>query len=279
MQADGQLETTPALRPARRRAAPGVRGPVLLPLILVAVGVVLLLDSFLLLGDFNVTALLPLLLVVTGAHILLRGDILPSLPARSFGITRGSVESATLEISAGMIDVQLRRLQREGRLIAGQYAAHSRPSLDVESTHALLRMDRAATPWLSFTDWQMALALDLPWTVYLSSSLGRVRADLSGLIVQEAVIATGIGALHCTLPDEAFGPIQLRSALGDIHVITPPGLTAQITVSGPRSFSLHVDETRYTEIAPGQYATLDAEPDLPVIEVIVRGTFGDAYLL
>ena len=101
--------------------------------------------------------------------ILLRGDFVPSDEARSFGITRGSVESAALEISAGEIDVQAYALQREGRLIAGQYAANSRPTLDVQETHANLKMDRAATPWLSFADWRVALARDLPWSLFVTT--------------------------------------------------------------------------------------------------------------
>ena len=141
------------------------RGLALWSLALVALGIILLLDNFLLLSGFNAAALWPLVLVVLGAVILLRGDFVPSDEARSFGITRGSVESAALEISAGAIDVQGYALQRESRLIAGQFAANSRPSLDVQGTHANLRMDRAATPWLSFADWKVGLARDLPWSL------------------------------------------------------------------------------------------------------------------
>ena len=93
------------------------RGPWLWPLALAIVGVVLLLDNFLLLGDFNPTLLWPLLLVIAGAQILLQGDILPVRQAKTFGITRGSVEAGTLDISAGEIDVNVRALRREGRLI------------------------------------------------------------------------------------------------------------------------------------------------------------------
>ena len=93
------------------------QGPVLWSLLLILLGVALLLDNFLLLGDFNALALTPLALVVIGAQILLRGDVVPNEEARTFGVTRGSVEAATLEISSGEIDVQIRALQREGRLV------------------------------------------------------------------------------------------------------------------------------------------------------------------
>jgi hypothetical protein len=258
--------------------AKGSRGPLLLPLALVAVGVALLLNNFLLLSGFNLTALWPLLLVIAGAQILLRGDLVPSAEARSFGITRGSVESATLEISAGEIDVQARALQREGRLIAGQFAADSRPELEINETHTTLRMHRAATPWLSFADWELGLALDLPWQLLISTNLGQVQLNLEGLIIQDAVIATGLGDIRLVCPQEAFGPLYLRSALGDIHVTTLPGQAARLTVRGGSMFRVHVNEQRYRQVEPGVYLALDAQANKSALDVQISGTFGDAYL-
>lgn len=254
------------------------RGPWLWPLALAVIGVILLLDNFLLLGDFNAALLWPLLLVVLGAQILLRGDFLPSSAARTFGITRGSVEAATLEISAGEIDVNLRALQREGRLIAGQYAAQSRPQMNVNETRAHLKMERAATSWLSFADWEMGLAQDLPWQVLISTHLGQVNVDLSGLIVENAVIATGIGDLRVVCPYEALGPLRLRSALGHIQLIVPHGYQAQISAHGGRFSRVHADENRYFEPEPGLFIARDADEAAPLLEIQVENTFGDIYL-
>jgi hypothetical protein len=246
------------------------------PLLLTAVGIVLLLHNFLLLGDFKIVDLWPLLLVVAGAQILLRGDLVPSWEGRAFGITRGSVESATLEISSGEIDVELRGLQREGRLIAGQYASQSRPALRVVDSHAHLKMQRASTRWLSFADWQIGLARDLPWQILGTAYLGQFNVDLTDLIVHEALIATGIGDIRLVCPFEAFAPIRLRSALGNLHVITPPGGNTQITVSGWR-MRVRADENRYT-FQDGVYVSRNASEDAPLVEIYLEGTFGDAYL-
>jgi hypothetical protein len=253
------------------------RGPWMWPLALVGVGLVLLLDNFLLLGDFELVNLWPLLLVVAGAQILLRGDLVPSWESRTFGITRGSVESATLEVSAGEIDVEARALQREGRLIAGQFASQSRPALNVTGTHAHVKMERAATPWLSFADWQIGLARDLPWQVLVSTYLGQVNLDLSNLVVQDAVVATGIGDIRLVCPFETFGPVHLRSALGNIHVVTPPGHRVRIHFEESRLFHIRADENRY-EPYEGAYISRDARDDAPLVEIHVAGTFGDAYL-
>jgi hypothetical protein len=261
-------------RKAERRNGPG-----LWPVLLVIVGVVLLLDNFLLLGDFNAVALLPLLLVVAGAQILLRGDLLTSTETRSFGITRGSVESGTIEISSGEIDVDIRALQREGRLVAGQFAVGSRPRLDVQDTYAHLIMNRADTPWLCFADWQIGLAHDLPWQFLVSTYLGQVKADLSNLITHEAVIATGFGDIHLVCPPEAFSTLYLRSTLGNIHVATPPGYNARIIVDAGRLFKVHADVYRYENPDPNTYLSTEVDEGAPPVTIHISGTFGDAYLI
>ncbi|MDX1995722.1 MAG: hypothetical protein SF029_25285 [bacterium] len=255
------------------------------PLVLSVLGIVLLLDNFLLLGDFNAVALLPLLLVIAGAQILLRGDFLPSEEARRFGITRGSVESATLEINSGEIDVELRPLQpdyvlRDGQaaLIAGQFAAQSRPALTMAENYAHLQMHRAATPWTAFADWKISLARDLPWQILASSHIGQLNCDLSDLIVHEVVLATGIGDIRMVSPKEAFRPLHLRSTLGSIHVITPPGCRTRILVETGRMFGVKADATRYSSSEGSVFEALDADEDAPLVEIRISGTFGDAFL-
>ncbi len=258
--------------------AGGSPGMVLGSLALVALGIVLLLNNFLLISGFNVATLLPLILVVAGAIILLRGDLLSSSGGRNFGITRGSVESASLTVSAGEIDVQISGLEREGRLIAGQFATDSRPALTGDERRADLLMQRAATPWLSFANWTAALAPDLPWQVFVSTHLGQVECDLRGVIVQGAVIATGLGDIRLVCPNEAFDSLIVRSALGTIHVIAPPGCYARITVSGSRLFRVYSDATRYRQVETRVFVTQGDDMTRPPIEIYVNGTFGDAYL-
>lgn len=255
------------------------RGVGFLAALLIIVGAALLFNNFLLISGFNVSALLPLIFVLAGAIILVRGDLFAgSGGGRAFGITRGSVEAGTIEASAGEIDVIVSALEQEGRLIGGQYAAASRPALDVENAHARLRFDRAATPWLSFADWQIDLARDLPWTIYVTTHLGEARLDLAGVIIQRARIATGIGDIRVTCPREAFEPIELRSALGSIQWLTPPGSAARVRVRGGRRFGVQSDPARYEQVEPGVYLARDADPGRPLVEVTITGTFGDAFL-
>lgn len=258
--------------------AKGSRGPWLWPLLLTVFGVVLLLNNFLLLGNFDASSLWPLALVVLGAAVLLRGDLLPSSDSRTFGITRGSVESATLEITSGEIDVQVRALQQEGRLIAGQYALSARPVMRVSDTHTHLLMHRAATPWYALSNWEMGLARDLPWQIFISTHLGQINLDLADVILHEAILASGIGDIRLILPQEALGTIQVQSALGNIHLITPVGNRSRITIQSGRFMGIHVDANRYQEIEPRTYLSMDANESAPLVDVVVKGTFGDLYL-
>ncbi len=263
-----------------RERSRGSKGPLVWPLIVATLGVLLLLSNFFLLGNFNILDLSPFILVIIGAVILLRGDILPSSDFRTFGITRGSIESVTLEINSGEVDVSIRALQTRNteRLIVGQYANQARPKLDVQDVHAYLIMERSQTPWLSFADWEMGISQDLPWQIVVSSYLGQVNADFSNVILQNTLISTGVGDIHLVSPPEAFETIYLRSLIGNIVVHTPSAYNVRVTVDAGRFFGLNVDETQYEEVETGIYISRNRDDVLPLVDIVISGTFGDAYL-
>lgn len=259
----------------------GTKGPLVWPLTVAILGILLLLSNFFLLpSDFNLIALWPVLLVIPGAQVLLRGDLVPGNDFRTFGITRGSIESATIEINSGEIDVLIRALQTRNteRLIAGQYANQARPDLDVRDVHAYLTMDRSKTPWFSFADWEMGISQDLPWQIVASTYFGQVNADFNHVVIQNALINTGIGDIHLVSPSEAFEPIYLHSLFGSISIFTTESYNVRITVNGGRFFGINVDESRYEEIEIGVYTSRNIDDDLPLVDIIVSGIFGDAYL-
>lgn len=223
------------------------------PLVAIAAGVLLLLSNFRLL-TFNVLELWPLLVIALGVQLLRQGDVGLSWQGQTFGITRGSVERATLEADAGDLDINLRALRREGRLVAGQYTARSRPWLDVRHNQATLRMRRDSTWLLSLSDWEIGLARDLPWRLLLSSHLGVINADLSGVNVKEARLATGIGGINLVCPDLPSGPIWVHSTVGDVSVEVPEGIPAAVRVRGTPLTDIRVSD-RFREAAKGVWVT------------------------
>lgn len=254
------------------------RSPILLPIILVVLGILILLDNLLLL-DSNITNYSPILLIALGGLILWRGDLAPSWQAQSFGITRGSVESGALEISSAEIDVKLSSLKRAGRLIAGQYTARSRPRLAVRNNHARLTMRRGDTWLFSFADWEVEVARDLPWSLLMSSHLGEISADLRGMQLNQAHIASGIGNIKVISPDQEAGPIYVRSTFGDIQLIIPRDIPAVITINGSRMSKVWV-RSRDIDTHEDQkvYTTSTYRPEQPALDITIASTFGDIQL-
>jgi hypothetical protein len=253
------------------------------PLLLMVGGMLLLLDNLLLI-DVDLIPYWPLLLVPLGLQLLLRGDIAFGWQAHTFGITRGSVESASLEVESGELDVQVRALHKPGRLIAGQYTARSRPSLIVRNNQATLRMQRGQTWWLSLADWDVGLARDLPWSLLVSSYLGRLEADLRGLQIDRAYVSSGIGTTTIYCPPQAAGPVFARSTFGDVQLWVPEDSLAIITVKASPFARVRVDWSRFEQIADNTYRTilpdeyLIDDADTVDLAVTVGTVFGSIYI-
>lgn len=256
------------------------RAPWLWPLVVMIGGLILLLDNFLLI-DIDVTPYWPVILIALGIQLLLYGDIAPSWQAHTFGITRGSVESASIEIESGELDVQLRALRKPGRLIAGQYTARSRPGLTVRHNHASLRMQRGQSWWLSLAHWDVGLASDLPWGVLISSYLGHLEADLHGLVIERAYLSSGIGNVHVACPRRAAGTVFARSTFGNVQLTIPQNSHARITIKIGPFGRVRVDETRFLQVEPGIYASQNsAEETTGTPELCVEActVFGSIYI-
>ncbi len=248
------------------------------PLILIAGSVVLLLNNFLLI-DIDIAPYWPAALVLLGLQLLVRGDIAPTWQAHTFGITRGSVQSAAIEIESGEIDVQLQALRKPGRLIAGQYTARSRPGLVVRNNRAMLSMQRGQTWWLSLADWDVGLAHDLPWEILMSSHLGRLDADLRGLAIARAYISSGLGHVTVACPEQCDQEISARSTLGDVRLSIPPRSRAIIKVNAGPFARVRYDRERFAEIEPGLLVTAHNQDDSseqrqPDLHIIASSAFG-----
>lgn len=257
------------------------RVPWVWPLLLIVGGTALLLENFLLL-DLNLAPYWPVLLIAAGAQLALRGDIGPSWQAHTFGITRGNVSSAALEVESGELDVLLHSLHKPGRLIAGQYTARSRPDLRVRHNHALLRMQRGQSWWLSLADWDVGLATDLPWDVLLSGYLGHMEADLHDLPIERAMIASGFGNVSVVCPREAGDVVFARSTFGDVHLSVPARSLALVRVHVGPLGRVRANRQAFRQVGQGIYVTTalaEAPEDVEATLYVVAGTtFGTVYI-
>lgn len=252
--------------------------PFLWPLLLVVVGILLLLNNFMLIS-LNVLEFWPLVLIFLGLQLLWRGDLALSWQAQTFGITRGTVESGVLEVSSGEIDVKLQASQRPGRLITGQYTARSRPNLVVRNNHAFLALRRGNTWLFSLADWEINLAKDLPWAVLVSAHLGQLDVDLRGLVISRAYIATGIGNVRLVCPQQSSGPIVTRSTFGDIRLGVPENVPVIIRLNLSPLCRVIRHSRQFLEQPDHAIVTDTYNPDAPALEVMVSSTFGNIHLI
>jgi hypothetical protein len=253
------------------------RAPIFFPIVLMLVGLVILLNNFMLI-EADIVGLWPVILILIGIGVLWRGDLAPSWEAHTFGITRGSVESASLEISSAEIDVRLKSLGRAGRLIAGQYTARSRPYLSVRNNHASLVMHRGNTWLFSLADWELGIAQDIPWGLLLTTHLGTIQADLRGLNLTKAHIATGIGDIRVTSPEQATGPLYVRSAFGDIYFTVPHSTPVLLNVQASPLCKVVISGGFQADNTGKYYVSPAYQPESPALEVILAATFGNIYL-
>jgi hypothetical protein len=254
------------------------RAPLFFPIMLVLVGLVVLLNNFLLI-ETDIINLWPLVLVVIGLQLIWRGDLAPSWEAQTFGITRGSVETASLEISSAEIDVKIHPLGRAGRLIAGQYTARSRPRLAVRNNHASLVMRRGETWWFSLADWDISLAQDLPWSLLMSAHLGEFQADLRGILLHQAHIATGIGDIKLICPDQPTGPLYLQSTFGDIHLLVPSDAPTLIHTRVSPMVRIIRDPAHFKMDETGKFFAAPAyQREQPFVSIMIVATFGNVLL-
>lgn len=252
--------------------------PFLWPLLFVVVGILLLLNNFMLIS-LNVLEFWPIVLIFIGLQLLWRGDLAPSWQAQTFGITRGTVETGALEVSSGEIDVKLQALQRPGRLITGQYTARSRPNLMVRNNRAFLSMRRGNTWLFSLADWEINLSKDLPWAVLVSTHLGQVDIDLRGLTINRAYVATGIGNVRLVCPQLSNGPVVTRSTFGDIRLGIPEHVPAIIRLKISPLCRVIRHSRQFLEQPDHAIVTDTYSPDAPALEVLVSSTFGNIHLI
>lgn len=252
--------------------------PFIVPVVLVAVGILLLLNNYLLL-EGTIFDYWPLLFVLLGLLLLWRGDLALSWQAQTFGITRGTVQQAALEISSGEIDVKVRALQKSGRLIAGQYTARSRPALQVRQDRAAIVMRRRQTWLFSLADWEVGLAKDVPWTMLISTHLGQLDIDLRNIETEQAHIATGFGDIRIVCTEKVNSRIFTRSSFGDIRLIIPEGIPVKIEVNAGPLCRVLQHSPQFEERADHTVVSRAYRDDKPSVQIVVGATFGNIHLL
>jgi hypothetical protein len=247
--------------------------------LLILLGVALLLQQ---LGIWQIpwsqlVALWPLALILIGLEMLLRrvpmGGLVyivlaaailavmwfawpalgPRLAARETHVAElplEGIESASIEISMGVGDLELRPLAEPGLLYRAELLYDpSRTELSESRTlqnghmTASLRMTGITTGPMfgGATDrLELELSPDVPITLVIDAGVSRSRIDLRGMVTTGLEINSGVGDAHVLLAEgeyEAF----VSGGVGTLTIELPAGVGAQVQVQGGLG-SVRVDD-------------------------------------
>jgi hypothetical protein len=241
-----------------------VRGSLVWPLVLIAIGALALLSNF---GVISISwsalfTLWPLVLVLIGIELLLaRRSPLLALALQIGAVVLGlalvvgfprqqGVAAASISVprdGASRLELSLEggagRFELRGGATELVQASSSRDDLahDVDRRGNSVEVDvRPAR--VSFiriggaapTDWQVRVASDIPTEVRVSGGAGEFIVDLGDVRVTAARVSTGASDLRVVLPKPA-GEVEVRidSGASSIEIQVPAGVEARVSATGP----------------------------------------------
>jgi hypothetical protein len=242
----------------------------LLPILLIAAGVLLLLGRFDLFDwslAFGILQLWPLLLIAVGVGILTGGRfpavvviatvaigaVLWQVPAWSpFGGTAAEVRpieypldgvrAAEVELRHGVGLLEVGALGRgDGRLVAGTLATGRGESVDVDYrvddgvAELDLRSEQRG-PSFGFDGgrdvrrWTLELARDLPIELTIDTGVGESRFALRDLTLSGLDLDAGVGEVRIELPTTGGYAADIDAGVGEVTVLVPSGVEASVEV-------------------------------------------------
>lgn len=241
-------------------------GGFVLPLALVAVGLVFLLEDAGAIANDDV--LLPLIVVAIGAGLLLSGlrptPVLAPVAGSALGADRqgaprthleGSVAletatTATLHVDHGAGRLEIRSHLGGPNLLEGRFEGDAEIQVRADGEHRDVRVRprrfsvRGASK--SF-EWVITLTRRIPVSLDLVTGAGRAEIDLSDLHVPDLSIQTGASKIALTLPSRGRTSARIRGGAAQIKVSVPSRVAAQIERSAALS-KWTVDQSRFPEM-------------------------------
>jgi hypothetical protein len=257
------------------------------PLILVAVGVDLLIPRR---SAWGTLLSLVLVLAVFVGGFWLSGVRLGgarSTETETVSIAAGNATRAKIHFSPPVAALDLEALKESEALVEGTVpkAGYGRVHADSTMSGATAVVDITASgvfvvPAVGPQDetWRFGLSTKVPLDLEISSGIGLVNADLTGLMVTGLDVETGIGQSVVTLPSAGNFNGRLSNGIGQtviiipegaaVHVLMTTGLGGVVTPDGSHPFDLGDNE--YT--SPGFGAAENR------IELVIEQAIGSIVL-
>jgi len=257
------------------------------PLILVAVGVDLLIPRRSAWG--TLLSLLLVLAVFVGGFWLSGVRLGGARPTETeaVSIAAGNATRARIRFSPPVAALNLEALKGSDSLVEGTVprAGYGRVRADSTMSGAMAVVDVTASgvfvvPAVGPQDetWRFGLSTKVPLDLEVSSGIGLLNADLTGLTITGLDVETGIGQSVITLPSAGNFSAQISNGIGQtviiipegaaVHVLMTTGLGGVVTPEGNHPFDLGDNE--YT--TPG-FGTAENR-----IELVIEQAIGSIVL-
>jgi hypothetical protein len=213
----------------------GIRGPEIVGLVLIGLGLLFLFDQF---HWFRLGwgSIWPLLIIGAGA-LLLYGAARPRADGRdAVRIPRDASDQLELDLRLGAGRFAVRGGSPE--LVEAESNGHDIESSIVRSgrrAHVRIGLNR---PWFPFSgqgapDWRIAVGGDVPTRLDVAAGAGEFELDLSSIRLVDARISVGAANATITLP-VPIGEVPIRVSTGasQLTIVAPAGVEMAVRTSG-----------------------------------------------
>lgn len=209
------------------------------PLILIATGIDLLIPRRSAWG--TLLSLLLILAVFAGGFWLsgVRAGSARSGETDSVSIPLGDATSAQIHISPPVAALELAALKGSNAMIEGTVprAGYGQVHTQATQSGSMAVVDVTAegvyiVPTFGPRDdtWRFGLTSKVPVDLQVSTGVGLVEADLTGLSLSDLDIEMGVGRVVITLPAAGGFTGDVSGAIGEIEVIVPAGVGVRVQV-------------------------------------------------
>jgi LiaF transmembrane domain len=257
------------------------------PLILIAIGVDLLIPRRSALGTF--VALLLVLAVFAGGFLLSGVRVRPVSPGdvEALSIPVYGAERAVIHLDPPVAALDLHALEGSDALVEGTVPKYGYGRLDARSrlsgTTAIVEITSSGvfiTPAIGPQDetWRVGLSSEVPLDLQLSSGVGLIDADLTGMTVTALDVEIGIGRTVITLPEGASFSGRVSGAIGQTVIIFPRGTAIRATMTTGLGGVETPDGNRPFDLGDNEYTSPGYESAENRVELEIEQAIGSIVL-
>lgn len=211
------------------------RGPEVLGLLLIGLGVLFLVDQYTPIR-LGWGAVWPLLIVGLGVLILTGATRSGGDGQAAIRLPRDGVDQLELDLrlGAGRFDV---RGGATDLLTADSRSSDIDARVERTGRRARVRLGHDR-PWFPFTErgpteWRVVVGTDVATRLDVAAGAGDFELDLSGIRIVDARVSIGAAQARLTLPRPVGDvPVRITTGASQVTIVVPPGVDMQARVSG-----------------------------------------------